>query len=401
MEPRAQPSARSARRAGPGRARPRALGGRASGLRTPAPQAATARRGGRCPAGAARHSPSSLSRPPAPAAAALSAGSAAATTPTPAAALPGALAASWPRLPARAPAKAGRGAGRGAGALLEPRGGRAAAQLPQRRPHPCHRPRPCRRPRPLSPAAGRGLCPDPAPRREHRGLGIPSEPRPKLGWSTRGRGRARRWRPGLVGARGSPPHPRRRLAPPPRTARRSGACAPNGAVDSPRRARLVTRESWDELSVSWWQLRDALISSHHCLPPPSPFFKASIRVVESVHNWLRAETIHPAFEMYEIGGPLDRGDAFRNTPVPPLVANTLLKCLQASSLRYLACTWPSCAPSHLPRLCRPRWFSLSSGSSPAQKAPQDPARPSVSCSGPKLQSSWLLSSSPLHLQAVR
>lgn len=202
MEPQAQPTARSARRAGPGRARPGALGGRKLGLRAPTQQAAAARSEGRCATGAG----------------------AALTVVFVSAARSGRgrtqrrLRGSYhpharscaPRRTRRFLALAprpgsgeGRGrAGRGAGALRGPRWAAPPAPPPARGPALA----------PPAPALSVGSASAPATRRtlQLRRLGIPGRGGRRAGsrdGGPRGEGRAGRWRRGLGGSAGSPGSP--------------------------------------------------------------------------------------------------------------------------------------------------------------------------------------------------
>lgn len=232
MEPQAQPTARS----GQGRAalapEPSAPGVRGFGPQPTGPRRLGVWAGAQ--PGPAPHSPSPLSRPPAPAAAALGAGSAAPASPTPAAALPGALAASWPR-PPRPGSRAG-GARGGARSESHGWGGRVAPPSSQRRAGPAPWPR-----------RAWTLPRTSAPRRALRLRGLGSPLRRERRAESRAETRAGKDAPedgdqGWVGARGSPSPPsgrRRRLAPLPHTARRGGACAPSGAADAPGQARFV------------------------------------------------------------------------------------------------------------------------------------------------------------------
>lgn len=231
MEPQAQPTASSARRAGPGRARPGALGGRKLGLRAPTQQAATARSEGRCATGAG----------------------AALTVVFVSAARSGRgrtqrrLRGSYhpharscaPRRTRRFLALAprpGSGEGRAEGGARggrapRPRVGRAAGPAPCPRPRPSPLPRlplawtPLRPPRRAAPSS----CADwESPAEASRGPGAGTAARA-------GRDAREDGDEGWVGARGAPPHPRG-LG---RLARRGGACARSGPLDSPGRARLL------------------------------------------------------------------------------------------------------------------------------------------------------------------
>lgn len=237
MEPQAQPTARS----GQGRAalapEPSAPGVRGFGPQPTGPRRLGVWAGAQ--PGPAPHSPSPLSRPPAPAAAALGAGSAAPASPTPAAALPGALAASWPR-PPRPGSRAGGARG---GARSESHGcgggeGRAAEQPAPRWPRPLAAPgmdsAPDLRAAPRSSAARTRKSPPTRAEDRERAETRAGKDAPEDGDQ------------GWVGARGSPSPPsgrRRRPSPLPHTARRGGACAPSGAADAPRQARFV-RSLW-------------------------------------------------------------------------------------------------------------------------------------------------------------
>lgn len=281
-------SAHSPQGAGPGRARPRAFSSRGSGLQAPTQGIAMARSGGRRATGtgaaltvafvSAAHSGRSRSRRRLRGSCLPHARSCAPQHTSRFLAPP-----SSPKLARR------RGERRGA--LREPREGHATAQPPPRWP------------RPLA-ARGTDSGTDSISGPSRRALDLRRLQGPIRGErraESQAGARAGKDTPedgdqGWVGARGSLSQPsgRRRLAPLPWTAQRGGACAPSGATDAPRRARLVLSL---RTSLICWQLREGCPEIRR----PRLFKKIiNIWIVESIINWFRAENIHLAFEMCEI-----------------------------------------------------------------------------------------------------
>lgn len=243
MEPQAQPTARSARGVGPGRAPHRARGDGGSRLRAPAQEAARARGGG-------RRSPRTGAALTVAFVSAARSGRSRSRCRLRGSCHPHARSCA-PRRARRflappSPPRLARGRSERRRALRGAREDCAAAQLPPRRPHPLPRlgvglsPRPPRRAAPAAARVGK-----PLPRRDkgrERGL-EPARERTCRKMATRSG-----WERTTAPPRPAPGDWQQWLAPPPWTARRGGACT-RSATASAARLAGVGAEPWHRLSV--------------------------------------------------------------------------------------------------------------------------------------------------------